>query len=206
MYPVRTPGIVRTLAPYAVWSIPNATRSVYLTFDDGPTPGVTSDVLDILREYKASATFFCLGKNAERHPDLIERILRHGHHIGHHSQNHLDGWKADHFTYLRDVLRGASQIPSTLYRPPYGRITPRQAQTICKRFRLIMWDIISGDFDIHITPETCVKNVLRHVCPGSIVVFHDSIKAAPRMLYALPRVLEELRKANFNTAPIPYQA
>jgi len=204
MYPVRTPGIIRTLAPYAVWTIPNATQSVFLTFDDGPTPGVTGEILDILHNHKAKATFFCLGKNALRYPDLIQRIGRQGHHLGHHSFSHADGWKTSNYTYLKEVVQGALATPTTLFRPPYGRITLGQAQAVCRRYRLIMWDVISGDFDVHLTAEACTQNVLRNVRPGSIIVFHDSIKAAPRVLSALPFVLAGLQSAGYRMDPIPY--
>jgi peptidoglycan-N-acetylglucosamine deacetylase len=204
MYPVRTPGVIRALAPYATWSLPNDTRSVYLTFDDGPTPGVTPEVLDILMEHDARATFFCLGKNVERYPEIVRRIRQEGHHIGHHSYSHSDGWKTNNFTYLREVLKGAGQSGTALFRPPYGRITPWQAQAVCKRFRLVMWDIVSGDFDVHQTPGSCTENVLKHAEPGSIIVFHDSIKAAPRVLQSLPAVLAEFRKRGYRMDPIPY--
>ncbi|MFN8776741.1 MAG: polysaccharide deacetylase family protein [Flavobacteriales bacterium] len=204
MYPVRTPSIIRTLAPYAVWSMKVHEKIAYLTFDDGPTPGITERALDILGEHGARATFFCLGKNVQAHPHLFRRIVDEGHHVGHHSWSHADGWKQDHFAYIREVLRGAYPVGTNLYRPPYGRITPRQAQSICHRYKLIMWDIISGDFDIHLTPETCTSNVMRHIRPGSIIVFHDSIKAAPRMLGSLPEVLQQAQKKGFRFEPIPY--
>lgn len=206
MYPVRTPSVIRTLAPYAVWTLPTAEKVVYLTFDDGPTSGITEQVLDILRQHRAKATFFCLGKNVIANPALFARIKEEGHHVGHHSWSHADGWKSENYAYIREVLKGAQSVNTSLYRPPYGRITPRQAQSICQRFRLIMWDIVSGDFDIHLSPETCTHNVVRNARPGSIIVFHDSVKAAPRMLKSLPEVLKILREKGYRFEPVPYES
>jgi len=204
MYVVRTPRFVKALAPYAIWHIPNDTNRIYLTFDDGPTPGITEEILSMLRTYRAKATFFCLGKNAAAHPTFVQQILREGHHVGHHSYNHIDGWKTPHFAYLKEVVAGGKILQTNLFRPPYGRITPAQAQSVCQRYKLVMWDIISGDFDVHLSPETCTQNVLRNTRSGSVIVFHDSVKAAPRMLKSLPEVLTELTNRGFQFAPIPY--
>jgi peptidoglycan/xylan/chitin deacetylase (PgdA/CDA1 family) len=170
---------------------------VFLTFDDGPTPGVTLEVLSILEKFNAKATFFCLGKNVEAHPELYAELSKQGHSIGNHSYSHMDGWRTEAYPYVRDVLKCAQHVSSKLFRPPYGHISRKQAQVLKSRYHLVMWDVISGDFDLKISADKCVDNVLQHTRPGSIIVFHDSVKAAPRMLNALPRVLTALQNEGY---------
>ncbi len=165
---------------------------VYLTFDDGPTPGVTEWILDELERWDARATFFCLGRNVEAHPELYERIVAAGHRVGNHTHNHLKGWQTSLEDYVDDVDRAARVIGGSLFRPPYGRITPVQARALAPRYRIVMWNIISRDYNRRLSPRTCLDNVIKHVRPGDIVVFHDSKKAWRNMRHALRGTLRHL--------------
>lgn len=205
MYPVRTPALLKPLMKDLIWAMPDDGRSVYLTFDDGPTPGVTDKVLDLLTIYQAKATFFCIGRNAEAHPELMARIRQEGHSIGDHTYDHLNGWNSTPFNYFRSVLRSQRVTRGTLFRPPYGRITHQQARVLGKRFDLVMWDVLSGDFDTRIDGAQCARNVLRNWRPGSIIVFHDSLKAEPRLMTALPMVLEQLAAKGYEACSLPAQ-
>ncbi len=179
--------------PNLIWEIDDE-NGVFLTFDDGPTPGVTEWVLTILERYKAKATFFVLGKNVEMYPDLHQKIIDAGHKIGNHTYSHQKGWGMSLERYTEDVDFANDLLNSNLLRPPYGRITPSQARFLGQRYKLIMWDILSRDYNRNISPRTCLRNVVRHLQPGSIVVFHDSEKAFRNMRYALPRTLEHIQK------------
>jgi peptidoglycan-N-acetylglucosamine deacetylase len=203
MYWVKTPSILKPLSRDLLWSVKTADRVLYLTFDDGPTPGVTEDVLNLLQNYQAKATFFCLGKHVEMHPSLYAQIRVMGHGIGLHSYDHPDGWKTCTFAYVRNVLRGGKHMDTTLYRPPYGHITPAQLSLLKKRYRVVMWDVLSADWDASNSPEQCAFNVISHAKAGSIVVFHDSEKALPRMLPALRATLEHFAQLGFHFAALP---
>ena len=201
-YFIKTPGIVKTLFPSFVWSMPAEDKLVYLTFDDGPHPSVTPFVLDLLKQYNAAASFFCIGKNVIQHPDIYNRIIKEGHTVGNHSHNHLNGWKTPVKQYLEDVANAANYIDSNLYRPPYGRIRLKQAAGIKHAMnktnaRIIMWDVLSADFDIEISATDCVNNVLSNIEPGSIVVFHDSEKAFPILKEALPVIMQKLKEGGY---------
>ena len=174
-------------------------NEVFVTFDDGPIPEVTPYVLDILAEFNAKATFFCVGANAEKHPDLLERILNEGHAIGNHTWAHENGWKTPQFSYLRSIMQADELLNSSLFRPPYGRITKQQVDALKKRFTLIMWDVLSGDFDPTISPVQCLKNVTENTRPGSIIVFHDSIKAKNNVLAVLPDYLHFLNNMGWHS-------
>jgi peptidoglycan-N-acetylglucosamine deacetylase len=204
MYLVKTPEIIKPLARNLLWNIPDSANELFLTFDDGPTPEITEQILDILADYSARATFFCVGKNASAHPEIVTRIKSEGHHLGHHSYNHLDGWKTSAYRYAHDVLLGSKVIESSLFRPPYGHLTMTQYQLLKKRFRLIMWDVLSGDFDPGVSALTCHQNVMKHTVAGSIVVFHDSLKASGRTLVALPLILRDFKARGYSFSPIPY--
>ncbi|MDR0559715.1 MAG: polysaccharide deacetylase family protein [Prevotellaceae bacterium] len=173
-----------------IWSFPVESKSLFLTFDDGPTVNITSWVLDRLDEFDAKATFFCLGKNVEQNPDLYKMIIDRGHATGNHSYSHIKGWGTSVSSYVQDFDLASGFIDSNLVRPPYGRITPKQAKILNERYRLIMWDILSRDYSMTVSRRGCVKNVVNNLRPGAIVVFHDSLKAARNMKYALPKVLE----------------
>lgn len=190
MQTVRTPALVKKLFHNLTWDFHSRPKEVFLTFDDGPTPGVTERVLDILGHCGAGASFFCIGRNAERNPELIRRIRSEGHTIGNHTYSHLNGLKTNNRNYFKDIQLASTLIPSSLFRPPYGMIRPSQVRCLQDFYTIIMWDVMSYDYDARITSEQCLNNVLINIRPGSIVVFHDSLKAAERMLSALPRVLD----------------
>lgn len=213
-YFVKTPWWLKRIYAGYTWSLPARGKQLYFTFDDGPHPVATPFVLDELKKYQAKATFFCIGKNVEQHPAIYRRILDEGHAVGNHTQNHLNGWKTKDDLYLADVGKAAKHIDSFLFRPPYGRITSFQAKMIKKMEMLqpaltadgvarqqpvsiIMWDVLSGDFDNGLLPEDCLKNVIGHSVSGSIVVFHDSEKAFKRLEYALPRALRYFDEQGF---------
>ncbi len=184
---------IRRLFPSLIWSLPSK-DSIYLTFDDGPTEHITPWVLDTLRKYDAKATFFCTGKNAEQHPELIERIREEGHAIGNHTYSHTKSLLGQCEVYVEDVDLANEFLKSNLFRPPYGRISPAKARRLSERYRLIMWDTLSRDYSRYVTGRKCVQEVVPHLKAGSIVTFHDSLKASRNMRYALPRVLEAIQE------------
>lgn len=185
--------------PGCTWDMPAKEKIIYLTFDDGPHPTATPYVLDVLQQYQAKATFFCIGKNVVEHPAIYRRILDEGHRTGNHTHDHLNGWKVKNDHYIDNIVEASLHIDSNLFRPPYGRITKFQVKILTdiaaykgsdRNFRIIMWDVLSGDFDRNLTPENCTLNVINNSKQGSIVVFHDSEKAFPRMKEALPAILK----------------
>jgi peptidoglycan/xylan/chitin deacetylase (PgdA/CDA1 family) len=199
-YYVKTPAWIKKLYKDGLWHIPGNPKVLYLSFDDGPTPGITSFVLGELGKYDAKATFFCIGKNVEQHPAIYQSILEEGHAVGNHTYDHLNGWKTKNETYFENILKAKKNIDSRLFRPPYGRIKRGQLKTLSGPvygFQTVMWDILSGDFDGRITPEKCSNNVIRNATGGSIIVFHDSAKAYPKMQYALPKVLQHFTERGY---------
>lgn len=199
---IRPPQIINNLFPSFIWSFPWVKDSIFLTFDDGPRPEVTPWVLDKLDEYGAKATFFCIGKNVELFPDLFQEIIRRGHSVGNHSYSHVKGWGMDGSLYIRDVDTANDLIQSNLYRPPYAKITLRQSNLLADRYHTVMWSIISRDYNRSLSGRQCARNVIKHIGPGEIIVFHDSIKCAENMWYALPLVLEEIEKKGLICKPI----
>lgn len=200
-YLVKTPWIVKKFVyPDYVWSIPCKEKKIYLSFDDGPHPTVTPFVLDQLKQYNARATFFCIGKNVAEHPDIYKRIINEAHSVGNHTHNHLNGWEANDQVYMKNIIMAGKHIDSTLFRPPYGRITRFQARQVMDKlhYNIIMWSVLSGDFDINLSPEDCWQNVLKATAPGSIIVFHDSEKARKRLLYTLPKLLEYYKERDYS--------
>lgn len=197
MYLIRTPDVIKNLFPNFNWHVPTNDKVLYLTFDDGPIPEVTPAVLNILKQYQAKATFFCVGNNVEKYPEVLAQVRAQGHTVGSHTCQHLSGWNTENIEYYHDVRNAANLVNSTLFRPPYGRLKPKQAQFLTRHYQVVMWDVLSGDFDTTISKETCLKNVISAAERGSIIVFHDSIKAADRMLYALPRVLEHFSRKGY---------
>lgn len=193
-YWVKTPQWLKRLSPkQIIWDMPAGDEpAVYLTFDDGPHPTATTFVLNELAKYNAKATFFCVGENVTHHPDVYARIEEEGHITGNHTYNHINGWKNENYTYLKNIATAATVIHNKIFRPPYGRIKLSQARKLMNAtpaWKIYMWDIITGDFDKNITPQQCADNALHNLTPGSIVVFHDSEKAWDRMHLALPQVL-----------------
>lgn len=192
MYLVKTPFLLRWLYPDLVWKKPSA-NTIYITFDDGPIPEVTPFVLNALADYDAKATFFCIGDNVRKYPEIYQEVIKAGHSIGNHTFNHLNGWNTDDEKYLENIGECAEYVKSDLFRPPYGRIKKSQIKKLKTRrpdIKVIMWDVLSGDFDQNLSPEKCLENVLRTTAPGSIIVFHDSLKAFDRLKYVLPKALE----------------
>jgi len=198
--PTKTPWLVKKLYPNLIWNkSPNA-RCIYLTFDDGPIPIVTPFVLNILKLYDAKATFFCIGDNVSKYPEIFEQVKNDGHAIGSHTYNHLNGWDTDNETYLDNFLKADKLINSNLFRPPYGRIKKSQIKLLKAAkpgLDIIMWSVLSRDYDQNLDPEKCLENVLKNTKAGDIVLFHDSLKAKERMEYALPRALEYWSKEGY---------
>jgi peptidoglycan-N-acetylglucosamine deacetylase len=204
MYLVKTPWWLKAIYPQLVWQISTSEKKIFLTFDDGPHPSATPFVLDTLQQFQAKATFFCIGKNVKKHPDIFQKIIQQQHAVGNHTQHHLNGWHTDTYTYVKDILLAANYIPSTLFRPPYGRITKAQIKQIIQpayenaaTFKPIMWSVLSGDFDVQLSNEVCLQNVLNNTTKGSIVVFHDSQKAFEKLQYTLPKVLEHFTNLGY---------
>ncbi|MBK9292279.1 MAG: polysaccharide deacetylase family protein [Bacteroidetes bacterium] len=197
MKPATVPAFLRMFVPGLIWQKPAGEKKIYLTFDDGPDPEVTPAVLGLLGRYNALATFFCVGQNVERHPEVFAQTARLGHLQGNHSYNHLNGWKTPLGTYYDNVMKCRELVNSAWFRPPYGRITPAQIHTLRKEFNIVMWSVLSYDFDQQITGEECLQLVMRHAGDGSIVVFHDSLKAAPRMLFALEHTLQHFSELGY---------
>ena len=181
-----------------IWSRSTKHKRIYLSFDDGPHPIITNFVLDTLEENGIKATFFCIGDNVLKYPETFERIVKEQHSIGNHTHNHLNGWKTDNIQYYKNILQAAKHIPSKLFRPPYGKIKPTQANYLLKRgWRIIMWNSLSADFDTSIDGITCFNNVISTMKNGSIVVFHDSEKAIDRMKIALPLLIQYCREQHY---------
>lgn len=197
----RPPRFVKRLFPELHWHF-REPGTIFLTFDDGPTPEVTEWVLDTLDRYDAKATFFCLGKNVDLHPEIFRKIKARGHAVGNHSYSHIKGWGTPTERYVEDVDLANGLIRTNLYRPPYGRITRSQIRRLAERYRIVMWDILSRDYSRTVSPEACVRNVAKHLHEGSVVVFHDSVKASENLYYALPRVLEAIRRAGLRCRSI----
>jgi len=205
----KTNFLVKRIFPNYVWDIPNDENKVYLTFDDGPTPEITQWTSDQLKKYVAKATFFCIGNNIEKHPEIITNLILEGHSIGNHTFNHLKGWTTSTKEYIDNVAKCNESIRKIkiencrLFRAPYGKIKPDQSKILRKLgYKIIMWDVVSFDFDTSISKEKCLENVLKNIRSGSIIVFHDSIKAADNLKYILPKTLEFLKEKGFVCARI----
>lgn len=200
---IKTHPLVKFIFPRYVWDFKTKEKVVWLTFDDGPIPEVTEWVLAQLKPYDAKATFFCIGDNIQKYPAIFNKVTEAGHTIGNHTFNHLNGWKTETSDYIRNVELCAAAISKLaqtpkIMRPPYGKIKRKQAQILRKLgYKIIMWDIVSADFDQSITPEACLENVLKNIEPGSIIVFHDSVKAIGNLEYALPKTLKFLSENGY---------
>lgn len=194
---VKTPILLQFLIPNVTWRKKNLEKVIFLTFDDGPIPIVTPAILEILKKFNAKATFFCVGENVKTNRDIFDKLLEDGHSVGNHTFNHLNGSLTKTKDYLNNVSECAKYVNSKLFRPPFGRLRWSQKRFLKKHYDLIYWDVLSWDFDSNITKEKCLTNVLENTKSGSIVLFHDSIKSEPRVLYALPRVLEHFSELGF---------
>lgn len=190
MYLVKSPFFLKKYYSNFVWKIPTAEKIIYLTFDDGPTPEITEWTLTTLKKFNAKATFFCIGANVVKYSGIFQQIINQGHAIGNHTHHHLNGWHTDKEIYFRNIKKCEEVVKSNLFRPPYGRIKKSQYELIKDDYKVIMWDVLSGDFDPKTSPEKCLSNVKNNTTEGSVVVFHDSLKAADNLKYTLPKVLE----------------
>jgi peptidoglycan-N-acetylglucosamine deacetylase len=194
MYPVKPPPLIRWLTQkWLTWDMPAEGQKIYLTFDDGPVPEVTPEVLRILEHHHAKATFFCVGENVQKYPQLFDSVKAAGHGLGNHTFNHLPAWRSPAGDYLRNVDECRKVVNSRLFRPPHGQLTPWLIHELSPHFKIILWTVLTGDFDQQVSPERCAENALRNTRPGAIVVFHDSIKASKNMLFALPVFLEHFK-------------
>ena len=199
-YFIKTPWWLKKLYGSCIWKMPGEEKIIYLSFDDGPHPVITPFVLDTLAQYYAKATFFCIGKNVVEQPAVYERIVREGHAVGNHTFNHLNGWHTSDTVYLENIAAAKKHIDTSLFRPPYGRITSFQLKMLATdQYKLtsIMWTLLSGDFDQKLGKEKCLQNVLTKTGKGSIVVFHDSEKAFEKLEYTLPKVLEHFTRLGY---------
>ena len=203
---IKVPKIIKLLFFNQVWDIPNSENTIYLTFDDGPTPEITERVLEILDKHHIKATFFCIGDNVRKHPEIVQKILSKQHSVGNHTYSHLKGWKTPTKTYINNTeacrMKLNSQFTiqnSQIFRPPYGKITPWQSFKLRKLgYKIIMWDVLSKDYDTSISAEKCYENVIQNVSSGSIIVFHDSNKAKVNILNSLEKTIETLKSKGFN--------
>ena len=214
--PATIPRLIKNLFQNLVWELPTKEKVIYLTFDDGPTPKITEWTLNMLKQYNAKATFFCIGKNIEEHPDIFSEIVSEGHAIGNHTFTHVKGWKTNTKDYIDNIKKVHSVFQTSLlegeksasynqlFRPPYGQIKPKQIKALTLLgYKIIMWSVLSVDWHKSVSKEKCLKNVINNTTPGSIVVFHDSIKASVNMQYALPKVLDYFSKKGYVFKRIP---
>jgi peptidoglycan-N-acetylglucosamine deacetylase len=187
-----------------VWNFPDKDKELFISFDDGPTEGITQWVLSVLAEYNAQATFFCAGENVENNPKLFKQIISEGHSVGNHGYSHIKGWYTRNKKYFQDVRLASDYINSNLFRPPYGRIKPSQIKHLKKDFKIVMWDVLTRDYNNNLKQETCLRKTMHLIKPGSIIVFHDTEKAERNLKYVLPEVLKYYSKKGFQFSPIEY--
>ncbi len=206
--PIKTPVLAKKIFANYIWEMPSESKTLYLTFDDGPTPEITNWTLDILDKYKAKATFFCIGKNVSQHPEIFKNIQDKAHKIGNHTNNHIKGWRTSTKNYLANIKEAQKVIDlqqnkndsesQILFRPPYGQIRPKQGKALAELgYKVIMWNVLAFDWDKDVTKEKCLENVISNAKEGSVIVFHDSVKAEKNMRYALPKVLEHFSKKGY---------
>lgn len=187
---VKAPRLLQWFYSNLTWHKTRSHKRIFLTFDDGPIPDVTTEVLLILKNYGIQATFFCVGENIYKHPDIFEQVQAAGHQIGNHTYNHLNGWKNNDQIYLDNIEKCHQYTASKLFRPPYGVIKRSQIAALQKKYEIIMWDVISGDVNEKISKEECLENVLKHSRNGSIIVFHDHIRSIEKLRYVLPKAID----------------
>ena len=193
------PFWIRAIYPKGlIWYMPVTRREIFLTFDDGPVPEVTPLVLGILKKFNVKATFFCVGENVQKYPEVFDLLIKDGHAIGNHTFHHVKAWKRDFNTYLSEVEQCNLLVKSRLFRPPHGQINLRLARNLSKNYKVIMWSALTGDYDKKLSGERCLVNAVKNTRPGSIIVFHDSVKALERMEYALPLYIEYCIKEGYS--------
>lgn len=197
MFKHTIPSIFPLIAPNVTWKVKTNDKVVYLTFDDGPHPSITPMVLSILEEYNAKATFFCVGDNVTKYPEIFNEIISKGHAVGNHTFNHIKGWQSTNQSYINNIKKAAEVIPSNLFRPPYGRIKPSQIKLLKNDYRIIMWSILTRDYDKSLNPYTALKHLNKLTKPGDVVVFHDSEKAKENMLVMLKGMLQHFNQQQY---------
>lgn len=201
MFKFTTPLLVQFFFPQLIWKIKNKKQNIFLTFDDGPIPGPTEDILQILNKHQVKATFFCVGDNVKKHPDIFQKIINEGHQVGNHTFHHLSGWKTDLATYLQDVeacgkiMQNHSGKKINLFRPPYGKISINQIKKL-KDYKIVMWNVLSRDFDDNYSSPTILNKIKNNTKRGSIVVFHDSLKTIEKVKKILPDYIEFCKQQN----------
>ncbi|WP_299885098.1 polysaccharide deacetylase family protein [uncultured Lacinutrix sp.] len=203
--PVKIPKFITRIFPNYVWDFSSKDKVIYLTFDDGPTPEITQWTLDTLKKYNARATFFCIGNNVIKHPEIFKNILANGHSIGNHTHDHIIGWKTETKSYIENVIQAEKAINSqlekgtvNLFRPPFGKIKNSQGKALIKLgYKIIMWSVITFDWEKEVSKEQCLKNAISRTKKGNIIVFHDSVKASKNMMYSLPKFLEHFSNKNY---------
>ena len=199
---VRPPQLLRRLYKDSLWRMDKKEQTIYLTFDDGPIPELTEWVLDLLKEYQIKATFFCVGDNIVKHPLLFERIKEEGHQVGNHTLNHIKGWEVKNAVYLENVEKCQKLTQTNLFRPPYGRIKKSQYKLLVKNYKVVFWDVLSYDYDRLTSSKKCLDNSIKYTRNGSIIVFHDNIKAQKNLKFALPQYIEHFLKLNYKFATL----
>lgn len=193
-----TPKPLRRIHPDALWQVKTNDKVVYLTFDDGPIPGVTDKIIELLKQFNAKATFFCIGENVVLHPSLYRSLIQNGHAVGNHTQNHINGKQSENQLYFNNIKECSKHVDSKLFRPPFGQLKNSQYKILKEDYTIVMWSTLSWDFDDSLSPEQCAKKVLNHIQNGSIIVFHDSLKAAPNSIPALEQVLKSLSQEGYS--------
>jgi len=197
LYLVRPTYLLKKCYPKAIWRKDISQNKIYLTFDDGPEPSVTPNVLDVLKKNGIKATFFCVGGNIEKNPEIFQRILNEHHQVGNHTFDHMNGWNTHSKNYFENIEKCGQFVKSKLFRPPYGKIKRSQFSHIASLYSIIMWDVLSGDYDKNTSPAKCLENSTSSLRNGSIIVFHDSIKAKEKVEFALPRFIEFAKMKGF---------
>ena len=197
MFKHTIPSIFPLIAPNVTWKVNTNDKVLYLTFDDGPHPIITPLVLNILDEYNAKATFFCVGENVTKYPDIFNQIINKGHAVGNHTYNHVKGWQTSDAAYLENIKKAAEVIPSNLFRPPYGRIKPSQIKLLKDHYRIIMWSILTRDYDKRLNPHNTIKQLNKLIKSGDVIVYHDSEKAQQNMLIMLKGVLQNFHQLQY---------
>lgn len=202
----QTPRLLKWLYPSLLWRVPAQEKVIYLTFDDGPVPNVTDFVLDTLEKYNAKAVFFCVGENIVKYPKIHKRVVEQGHKVGNHTFNHLKGWNVSNETYFDNIDKCEKVLlenPSALFRPPYGRITLSQIRKLKPQYKIVMWDVLTADYNQSLSNESCLTGSIRATRPGSVVVFHDQPKTYEKIQYVLPKYLEHFSKLGYKFELIP---
>lgn len=198
MFIEQVPAFVRNIFPEALWRMNSAEKAVYLTFDDGPIPVITPWVVDLLGKYNIKATFFMVGDNVRKHPQEYMQVVKAGHRVGNHTFNHLKGLFTDTREYLENVKKADALIHSNLFRPPHGMLRRSQYKELCKRYKFIMWDLVTRDYSRRLNGEEVLGNVKKLVRPGSIITFHDSLRSEANLKYALPRSIDWLLEEGYS--------